>query len=120
MLAARVSCDPGAVPPHDPATVTGQHMVFSYEPTSLLLDTGAKHKTLVFIMTQLGPLAATCDPAPPPPRNCSVKKCHFVSVDDVDSPALGFEVLIYVPEFRIQLRLVLYFRTDGRFCRTAS
>lgn len=65
MLAARVSCDPGAVPPHDPATVTGQHMVFSYEPTSLLLDTGAKHKTLVFIMTQLGPLAATCDPAAP-------------------------------------------------------
>lgn len=59
MLAARVSCDPGAVPPHDPATVTGEHMVFSYEPTSLLLHTGAKHKTLLFIMTQLGPLAVT-------------------------------------------------------------
>lgn len=63
MLAARVSCDPRAIPPHDPVTVTGEHMVFSNEATSLLLYTGAKHKTLVFIMTQLGPLAVTCNPA---------------------------------------------------------
>lgn len=59
MLAARASCDPGAAP----ATVTGEHMVFSHEPTSLWSGAGAKHKTLVFIMKLLGPLAAACDPA---------------------------------------------------------
>lgn len=68
---------PGAVRPHDPATVTGQHMVFSYEPTSLLLGTGAKHKTLVFIMTQLGPLAAACDPAGPEPQRLKMSMKSF-------------------------------------------
>lgn len=62
MLAARVSCDPRAIPLHDPVTVTEEHMVFSYEATPLLLDTGAKHKTLVFIMMQLRLMAVSLTP----------------------------------------------------------